>query len=436
MGCKNTKQSDNSNSTTFPFRMSSFYVDMSNTFAKDKNINRLVEYFFTKHNNYEMDVMCLQGIESISIYKDIVRAFKKKINEINKHNPDNTTEIYFYPYDNNSASSDEYETWSLSDQTSDDESAYCKLIISRHKSIMYIEDNKYTKKLGRRKSFKRMNTLSYFNDLSSNNKNEKIQVVNMNINGIIISVYNISITLGFNGSNMEYNDKIKNLNNFIDVNNQEILNYCNLDNNNLDNRSIHFLCGSFGINEMKNNSVNKSYVTLVKKLHTIDIFRYVTGIRGKNSLKYKYDTNILFSRNNYLLMHVDNIDKLDDIKTLGKEMYRNYGVVVIDTNINQFVRDLFIHFPTDAVVLFDKEWRKKKNNSTNGSHDSNEVKYENIDFTTDEFRDIIVNNRQESCDTESTVSNEECIELDEISINDNKSSKTVKVKKVKYCEDE
>ena len=436
MGCINTKLVAEDN--TFPFRVSTFYVDMSNTFAKDKNISELVEYFFASHNGYEMDVMCLQGIANVDIYKDIIKFFKRKTNEHNnKIKTNQKLELYYYPHDNNNnTSTDEYETWSLSDQTSDDESTCGKLIISRHKSIIYIEDNKYIKRDKRAKSLRRMNTLSCVTNISNQNKNDKIQVINICVQGIIISIYNVSMTQSFNGNNIEYNDRIKNLNNFMDVTSQEILSYCNINgNNNFDNRCIHILCGNFNINEMKNNSINKSYVRLIKKLNAIDIFRYVTGMRGKNSLKIKYDTNILFSRNNYLLIHVGNIDKLDDVKAIGKNLYDEYGILIIDTNINQFMRDLFIHFPTDAVILFKKDW---KNKNTGSVDDQNEMEYENIDFTAEEFRDMIINDSNTSQDTMSSRSSNESIELEEIIIekisNDDIIPKIVKVHKVNYLQ--
>jgi len=431
MGCVNTKLiEDNS---TFSFRVSTFYVDMSNTFAKDKNISELVEYFFTNHNGYEMDIMCLQGIANIDVCKDIIKSFKKKVNIINnKIKTNNKLELYYYPHDNNNnTSTDEYETWSLSDQTSDDESTYGKLIISRHKSIIYIEDNKYIKRDNRTKLLKRMNTLSYITNISRQENNDKIQVINVCIEGIIISVYNVNIAQGFNDSNIEYNDRIKNLNNFIDVTSQEILSYCNINGTtNFDNRSIHLLCGNFNINEMKNNSINKSYVKLIKKLNAIDIFRYVTGMRGKNSLKIKYDTNILFSRNNYLLMHVNNIDKLDDVKAIGKELYDEYGILIIDANINHFVKNLFIHFPTDAVILIKKEWTNKSIVVSNSRDQNEEIMYKNIDFTAEEFRDMIINNSNIIDDNTSQSSNES-IEL-ENTITDNNIPKIVTVRKVNH----
>jgi hypothetical protein len=352
---------------TFPLRICSFNVNMNNTFTKKKNINTIINYFFKDHNEYKMDVMCLQEINNIDIHRDIIKCFERKVIELNNWLPDNNKiNLYYYPYssrDSNSFtdnSSTNNETWSLTEKSSDNKSSYSKLIVSRHKSIIYIEDNQNVKSPRKLKS---LNKSLRIGKIIDNHKNNKFQVINININNIIISIYNVDMFEYSIFNNIDYCNGFKKIERFININKQEVINYCNI-NQDIKYRDIHVLCGQFNINEVKNNVINKTYKKLIKNLNCVDIFRYVTGMRGRNSLKNKYDTNILFSRNNYVLLSTDIKEKLDDVNILSKKLYDEYGLVIIDTFINNYIKDIFINFPTEVIMLLKKDWDCKINRIT------------------------------------------------------------------------
>jgi hypothetical protein len=355
---------------------------MSNTFNQHDNIIKIVEYYFTPQNEKHMDVMALQGIDSVDIYENIIRLFDKKMKEINSMSVDSEKiTLYYYPYKTDLLGQDnEYETWSLSDKTTEEHHNYTKLFISRHEILMTIEDTEYKKK-SRDKSYNFTDILNY------DNTQDKLHVININVNNIIVSIYNVNIVGDHIITNAEYNDRIKKLNRFIDINTKELGNYCQLDEKStIENRDIHIICGNFSINEIKNKSVNKEYVRLIKKMQSIDIFRYVTGLRGKNSLQYKYDTNIFFSRNNYILLKVkDDINKLDDFESMGQILYENYGIFLVDAHIDKEMADMFIYYPTEIVILFKDTW-----SNNNKVRDNNYVQYHNIDIGT-HFRNRILN---------------------------------------------
>ena len=388
MGCTSSKQQRNNNLPSI--RICSFCVDTSNTFNKYDNITKMVDYYFTRHNGKNMDIMALQGIDSVDIYQNIIKSFDKKIKDQNSTLSDaDKITLYYYPFVNNPLGpEDEYETWSLSDKTTEEHRNYTKLFISRYEILMTIEDTDYKKK-SHNKSYNFANGTNNDNIQYSiqDNPQDKLHVININVNNIIVSIYNVDIVGEHGITSNEYNERIKKLNKFIDINTKELFNYCQLNEKSLiDDRHIHIICGNFGINEIKNKSVNKSYVRLIKKMQSIDIFRYVTGLRGKNSLQYKYDTNIFFSRNNYILMKVcDEINKLDDFEGMGQILYENYGIFLVDAHIEKDVSDIFIHYPTEVVILFKDNWGNKKQ-----VHDDNYTQYHNIEIG-NHFRNRILN---------------------------------------------
>ena len=355
----------------YPLKITSFCVDMSNTFDKVKNINKIANYFFSENNGKNIDVLCLQRINTIDIYKTIIKTFKKKVNSLNKKNNKETT-LHYYPYDydqnisddKTSDSNNDYETWSLSDRTTADKSSYGKLIISRYESVLYVEDNMYTtygsdnkntnisKKFDKNTKTNESNFLGMF---LKNKKNTKNQAVNIKIKNIIVSIYNIDIAEQL--SNIEFSKNIEKITSFISTNNAQVKMYCR-SHPTIQSRSIHVLCGNFGIKEVKNNIMNKIYIRLVNLLNGIDAFRYVLGIRGvkNNNLDKKHNTNIMFTRNNFIFITSKIKDRLDNLKNISEKMYLDYGLVTIDAYIDDNLDEFFINYPTNVLVMIDPNW--------------------------------------------------------------------------------
>lgn len=405
MGCTSSKNintennnkntSNNDASDMFPLKISSFYVDMSNTFAKDKNIDRLIKYFFHIEHDKSIDIMAIQGINSMLIYRDIVRAFMAKAEEAN-------TKLYFYPFNPNDFNdTDSYDTWSLSDKTTDEVAAYNKLFISRYEPLIYIEDTEYINKNKRTVvSKEKLSSFEFINNIKVD-MYDKLHIININVNGIIVSVYNVNILDDIEVNISNYNDRIKKIKRFIDVNTKEIDNYRRFNDTHIDNRYIHIICGNFNINEIKDNIVNKSYKKLIKKLNSVDMFRFVMGIRDKNDLKYRYDTNIFFSRNNYILLFMNNITKLDDFIKLGEIIHKEHGMFITDSHIYSDMSELFMNYPTEISIILDGKWINKRKVSFD---EEDGTTYKNIEFTADQFRKIILNNISEDEEDDDTSS--------------------------------
>lgn len=414
MGCTSSKSvvgadevdiDDQDTKTVFPLKISSFYIDMSNTFAKDKNINKLICYFFDESAGKGIDIMAVQGINSMIIYKEIIKTFKKIATEKDVH-------LYFYPYNpNDFENTDSYATWSLSDKSTDDISTYNKLFISRYEPLIYIEDSEYkSKKQG--EDNEKLTSFRFVNSVRAD-LYDKLHIINVCVNDIIVSVYNVNIMDDIEDNSGSYNNRLRKIKRFLEINTKEIDNYSQLNDSSIDNRCIHIICGNFNINEIKDNSVNGSYVKLIKKLNSVDMFRYVMGVRDKNDLKYKYDTNIFFSRNNYILLFMNTITKLDDFKRLGSVIHREHGMFITDSYICSNMSDLFMNYPTEIEITLDNSWVNKREKRIDESVSST---YKNIEFTADQFRDMILSNVDNDDDTSSYDDEDEDSDIEELGI--------------------
>ena len=89
----NTIQRGNENNF-HPLRVSTLYADLGESINKNKKIHAIVDYFLSSYYSYNIDVLCIQGIKSHRLLKDIIWAFKNKIEEHNDKNSENHNEIY------------------------------------------------------------------------------------------------------------------------------------------------------------------------------------------------------------------------------------------------------------------------------------------------------------------------------------------------------
>lgn len=385
MGCMNTKYKNYD--IFIPLKICSFCADMKNTFSQKNNINRIIEYFFSDGNGYKIDVMCLQNINSMEIYSEIIKCFRTEVKRLNsKPNIEREIMLYYYPYDDlekdeTDDTDSECETWSLDDKTTDDESLYGKLIISRYKSVVYMEGNRYEKP--RLSGFDGSLNFNTF----ENQKSNKIQVVNINVNSVIVSIYNVDFNYFTNNVDLiRATDSILQL---IKMNNTEVKMNCT--NDNINSRNIHIICGNMGVTEIKNNAMSKSYIRLLKKLNIIDTLRYVAEFRNKNLLTDVYSTNIFVTRNNFVMFRSENLKKLDDNEHSSHVLYRDHGIVSVDAHVNRNFEDLFLNFPTVVMILIKMDWVNTCPTSDIDYDEAVEYKtYKNIELSRDAIRNIIM----------------------------------------------
>jgi hypothetical protein len=384
MGCTDSKPIiDDISSDFYQLKISTFLVDIDSTFMKDINIEKILTYFFGDKNKSGIDILCIQGINNNNVYKDIIKEFKRYVKEYNKeHKYNEHIVLYYYPYDSkrkdgeSTSSGDQSDgTWSLTDKSTEDQGSYNKLIISRYEILFFIEEKYY------KKTHSKLHSI--------HNATPNIQSITVDFNNILLNIYNINFlegkTLLGNNSNTI---QLKYLFDLMKVHKKQATEFIKIKNlrekDKLIDRGINIICGNFNINEIRNNVVNKEYVKMIRRMNAIDVFRYVTGIRNKNDfVNNVYNTNVIFSRNSYLLLSVDENTKLDDVNALSKIMYNKYGIIVINSIIDEYMKYNFINYPTEATILFKRDWKGDKTKP-----DSDDISYKHIQS--------LINNRNKS----------------------------------------
>ena len=341
MGCYNSKHCDEIiiNTDFYKFRIGTFYIDISNLFIKNNYINEIINYFFGDYNGYTMDILCIQGIKDINMYNNIIKKFDEYIEEYNKCiSYNNQINLYYYPTIKYSDKDTTTKLWSISN----DNYNYLitdKIIISKYEILFSMDEN---------------------HNIIKFNKNINIKTVTINFNNNIISIFNIDLS----NNTLTNKDKICLIKKTFDKYKIQVENYSK-EFSDIINRNIYLFCGNLGINEIEDNTINQKYIDLIVKLNIIDIFRYVMGIKNKiDLLKYNFSTNILCSRNTFIFMFIDNVLEQDNYNYISKIVYEKYGIVIIDSHIDNYMNNNFIHYPTNCILLLKKRWINNNNNKT------------------------------------------------------------------------
>ena len=190
-----------------PYRIATLYADIDETINKKKKISAIVEYFMRSYYGYNIDVLCIQGIHGYKILKEIIYAFKKRINQYNDENTmgyNKAIYLEYYPDIDCSKFENKGIYWSTS-ETDINIKYHDKLIISRH-GILQSADiqigRKYTNRIPNmdiiNNSQKREHmhvTTNILNNESDDiyNDYKYMQIVNINVDGILVSVYNVEL---------------------------------------------------------------------------------------------------------------------------------------------------------------------------------------------------------------------------------------------------
>jgi sec-independent protein translocase protein TatB len=373
MGGQNSKSTNSSINTNFcPLRVASVYVDLGESINKKKKIKAMVEYFMHDYYNYKLDVLCMQGIKSYKILKEVIREFKTYIAEYNDRHAKNGEDIYleYFPDVEIKETKDEMN-WSTSETEETD--FYDKLVITRHEIL-----SKATPALGVRDDpihgYSYMNTypsqefLNRGENIMYNRDSDRIydgrrhiQVVNINVNGTYISIYNVEFKSDVKGirSSKERKAQIFDL--------KELVNQ-NAENSKDDrvrefeygddkyiahNRNIHIVTGMFHINEMRNDDFNPEYIRTVKILEGLDTHRWVMAFRNRIRPE---STNIKFSKDTYTLLISNPILDTADLQDKAKVLYQNYKTLVTSSIImrNSVDMSYFTNYPIDTLFMIYK----------------------------------------------------------------------------------
>jgi hypothetical protein len=355
-------------------RIASIYANIDESINKTRKINTLVEYFLKDYYGYKLDVLCIQGIKSPKILKEIIKTFKIRIEEYNEDNYNKNlnyeTGIYldYYPrlqFDSDDDdSTDGYENPYSTTEHDDNLSLFFnKLVITRHQILNAYDEN-----------FENTNNLSNNNLQLNNNDSDNIavnsnyiQVVNLNIDNNLVSIYNLELqedNIGINNSTqrkkqlkeLEYTIK----GNHTRTKSEEGLRMFRYGDKFyvVNHKGIHIITGMFHINELKNNKINPEYIRTMKILNALDFHKWINNLKKNND---GHSTNIRNSKDSYILLSSRDIFRETRQNKKSTELFKKHNLVITNACImkNQVDMNQFINYPLDVLIMMFKSEPKE-----------------------------------------------------------------------------
>lgn len=363
-GCYSIDNIDTSNYSNFcPLRIASLYADIDESINKEKKINTLVDYFMKSYYDYNLDIFCIQGIHSYRILKEILSTFRKRIEIHNNENYTRHNGAIYVEYCPNISTENinNCSIWATSEME-DEIRYYDKLIISRHQILQHNDIQIGTE---------RQNKIQTFDSsILRNNMDDDIetifkyiQVVNINVDGTYISLYNVEIeddNIGI--SNIKERKKqlndlttIINLNKkfgkeetsrmFVHGDNTFVASY----------RDIHIVTGMFHINAIKNGIINPEYNKLCSLISGFDIHKWIRTLLKKSN-KSLGISNVRYTKDSYTFMISEHLLQQDNISDNSVVLFKNHKSVIISSNITKNHVDMnqFTNYPEDTVIMLYK----------------------------------------------------------------------------------
>ena len=277
---------DTDNSTII-FNISSINLDLHDTSNITTKIDSITEHI----NRTNYDVVCLQGLRDKQATKKLIKNLLLK------------TTYSIYP--SMSVLSNKNLLLLKKSSDSSQNSVDC-LILTKHKILSSCK-------------------VEIPNILDNNGlphvQKKYVYVINILFNNIVISIYNFSSInelQNINDKQIELLNEIIRQNN-LHIDSHEIFNL-------YESRNIHFICCLLkNIPETIDNEPNDEYISLIKKLKVIDVFRYVQ-IKNK---KQKYNmTNYIFLKNDKLFHNFT--DDSDLFSGISKNLKLNFNISIYD----------------------------------------------------------------------------------------------------------
>lgn len=347
-----------------PLRIATLYADIDESINKKKKIETMVEYFLRPYHGYNLDVLCIQGIRNYKILKEIVSAFKHRIE---KYNDDShigyKKAIYLEYYPDIECTDKPNENdlyWSTSESEGDAE--YCdKLIVSRHGILQSADVQIGTDKRAKFYRDKHSDVSLMINNNDSDEISsiyKYIQIVNLNVDGIFVSVYNVEIdsdSIGISNTK-ERRHQIQEIKHIVERNrkkstNPETRQFVHGDSTYVaTNRDIHIVAGMFHINELKNGVIGSEYTKTITTLNALDVHRWVGALRKDNS---HTDTNVRFTKDTFTFLISKNLSSTQDVASRSQKLFEEHKLVIINSNVNRHLVDMnqFTNYPEDSIFM-------------------------------------------------------------------------------------
>lgn len=310
------------------FKMASCNINMNDNINRRDDIEKISKYIFSKFSGVENDVVCLQNIND----EKILALLNSEINKISESCD---IPVQIVPNINTGEIGMSFEnslkkSWNASYEYNDTNnviiSKYPILVTSEY-TLNNITDEKL---IGRKKSI----------------------VANINVNGYIISVFNIVLSSDFIGvSNSEYRkNEIENLTKFIEENTVEIKKYNQQYwNNKLIIKDVNIVTGCFNMSEIKNSGINIELQQCLKSAKLLDILRYHSIGNNAESLG---NTKSDETRDCYMTLHYPEYQQLTifDTKEISKNILKSMGFGVI---LSSTIKNIIINenYPIETIFL-------------------------------------------------------------------------------------
>jgi hypothetical protein len=361
-----------------PFRIASIYVDIDDTINKIHKINTIIDYFMKPYYGNYIDVLCIQGIHNYRVLKELLKAFRERVKTYNdgcKNTCNKTLYLEYYPDIKNLTETLNSTTCSTTDFDINN-NYHNKLIISRYAILQ--SSNIFLDIQPEHKD----DIKFIHNDIDTSIIDKYIQLVNLNVEGTYISIYNIDLkedNIGINNTK-ERQTQIHKINKIINNNRMnaskpETRQFIYGDTTYIAcDRNIHIITGMFNIDKYKNSLLSPEYTKLCSILNGIDINQLVSIIKNDN---IQHHTNARFTKNTYTFLISDSNNTAQyDTEQFTKTLFADHKLVIINSIIATHIVDMnkFINYPEDTLFMLYKPKINKTLSIINNQHEHINIK--------------------------------------------------------------
>lgn len=342
-------------------KIASYNINLKNSINIDSKVKDIIGYIVSNHKNKRIDILCIQGL------RDQYAAFYF-IQELKRYIYNNSLEIYLGPEFEDVDPTERHDisknrtfaaSWNpVNKNKKPKEKQSHSLSLNKHRvdEIQNIIISRYPI----------INTiysdLDYETDVDDVLGVKTVLGANISVNGNILSVYNTELSKDIRSSKI-INDKVRSVEidalfkvvnqNYLDLKGKNFKTYHKTD--------IHFLAGTFYIQEQVNNELNNELSEFLQAKNCVDIFRFITdtedGYTTPHSQRFDY---ILFCLTKDIFeegsLYYNSIQKVRNYNDIMKIAFKRYMIHFIDS----YVRDDLKHinpsgnYPIETIFMMNR----------------------------------------------------------------------------------
>lgn len=316
----------NKNRNIFPnskdYKISTFNFKQGNSSMSKFLIDKLVGYYIEN----KIDILAINGVKEYAILEKIEKKFKEKVNR-----------LYFAPLIRSRDSDITLVSlWSGTEIVDNDNNLDC-ILISKHPILNIIRK-----------------------EIDYNSYKRNIVVSNIDLNGIILSVYNTALPEDGSGVSRRESRKkhINIINDFISSNHDYLKkkNYYKKYET-----IIEFMCASLSINDYMGSRTNQEYIDTIRSLEGIDCYKFVKELLGNNKSESCDATAMSGLRHSY------NILLTKDLSIMEPKSNKELANYLYHKNILlRYCRNIQLEYFSDFILetgftVINKKYLQKPN---------------------------------------------------------------------------